>query len=431
MSMLGSRFALVLLTAVAFLVSSAPAQAAPQHSGARIAKAAKKKCAVKRSKKARKRCVRRIRLKTVKVGRVRPVKTSRAPAPAATPSPVAVASPAPTTAPSPAPVNSFSGQDMFGFAVGGSIQNLDAATLARDLDALQAAGSKWVRLDINWSSIQAGGPASYDWAPTDRVVDAVTARGMKVLGVFLYTPAWARPAGTNGTYAPQPATFAKFASEAATRYSALGVHHYEVWNEPNIPNFWTDPDVAAYTEMLKAAYPAIKAADPSATVLTAGTSPATTGTSSLAPVDFLKGIYANGGKGFFDAVAHHPYCYPAMPGEAHDWSAWHQMAGTATSLRSVMTANGDGAKKIWATEFGAPTNGPAASNAVTEATQAAMVTRAYSLWRGYEWAGPLMWYAGRDHGTDAADRENFFGLLRHDFTPKPSYAAYQAAASGS
>ena len=34
------------------------------------------------------------------------------------------------------------------------------------------------------------------------------------------------------------------------------------------------------------------------------------------------------------------------------------MYGTYPSLRSTMTDNGDGGKKIWATEFGAPTNGP-------------------------------------------------------------------------
>ena len=317
---------------------------------------------------------------------------------------------------------------MSGFAVGGNIQNLDDATLTRELDALQSAGSKWVRLDINWNSIQYQGPTTYNWGPVDRVVNAANARGMKVLGVLLYTPPWARPAGTGANHAPAPAAFGKFAGEAAAHYAALGVHHYEVWNEANITNFFATPDVAAYTAMLKAAYPAIKAADPAATVLTAGTSPATTNGTNIAPVDFLKGIYANGGKGFFDAVAHHPYCYPAMPGDAQAWSAWYQTYGTSTSLRSVMVANGDSGKRIWATEYSAPTNGPAGSNAVTEATQAAMLTRAYSLWSSYDWAGPLLWYGGRDAGTDATDRENFFGVLRNDFSPKPAYDAFKSAA---
>jgi polysaccharide biosynthesis protein PslG len=128
-------------------------------------------------------------------------------------------------------------------------------------------------------------------------------------------------------------------------------------------------------------------------------------------------------------VAHHPYCWPAYPGEVQSWSAWYQMYGASTSLRTTMVANGDGAKKIWATEFGAATNGPTGSF-VSEATQASMLTRAYELFRSYDWAGPLMWYAGRDQGTTTDTRENFFGILRNDFSVKPSYAAYRTAAAG-
>jgi hypothetical protein len=36
-------------------------------------------------------------------------------------------------------------------------------------------------------------------------------------------------------------------------------------------------------------------------------------------------------------------------------------------------------------------------------------------------------FQGRDQGTDPSNRENFYGLLKYDFTPKPAYAAYQEA----
>jgi hypothetical protein len=57
-----------------------------------------------------------------------------------------------------------------------------------------------------------------------------------------------------------------------------------------------------------------------------------------------------------------------------------------------------------------------------------MIRKAYELWQGYGWAGPLFAYEGRDHGTDRSTRENFFGLVRHDFSPKPAYDAYRSAA---
>jgi polysaccharide biosynthesis protein PslG len=59
-----------------------------------------------------------------------------------------------------------------------------------------------------------------------------------------------------------------------------------------------------------------------------------------------------------------------------------------------------------------------------------MITNAISLVRSYDWAGPLFWYSGRDLGTSTSSRENFFGLLRNDFSRKPAYAAYKAAAPG-
>jgi hypothetical protein len=320
------------------------------------------------------------------------------------------------------------GPDMFGISTGGTIQNQDVTTLGRDLDTMAAVGARWVRIDINWAQVQAGGPSSYNWAPIDRVVQGANARGLKVLGIIAYTPGWARPSGTSSKYGPDPATYAAFAAEAVEHYSAMGVHAYEVWNEPNIVGFWQPkPSPSAYTQLLRAAYPAIKAADPQATVLTGGTSPAVSDGTNVAPVAFVQGIYANGGRGYFDAVSHHPYTWPAFPGDTQAWNPWYQMTGANPSIRSVMGANGDSAKKVWATEYGAPTNGPSSSSPVSEATQAEMITRAYALWETYDWAGPLFVYQHRDQGTSTSTRENFFGLVRTDYSQKPAYAAYQSA----
>src|SRR5205085_4468368 len=110
---------------------------------------------------------------------------------------------------------------------------------------------------------------------------------------------------------------------------------------------WTPrPDPAAYTRVLKAAYPAIKGADPQATVLTGGTGPAANDGTQIAPLDFLNAVYANGGAGYFDAVSHHPYTFPAAyPGDPLPWSPWYYMYGTSPSMRSLMIAHGDGEKK--------------------------------------------------------------------------------------
>ena len=314
-----------------------------------------------------------------------------------------------------------------GIATGGDTQNLPLVELERELDLIAAAGAGWVRVDINWAQIQAGGPASYEWAATDRVIAAARARGLRVLGVIVYTPAWARPAGTAATYRPDPGRYAAFAARAVRRYSPA-VRHWEIWNEPNVRAFWTPkPNAQAYVRVLRAAYAKMRQADPRAKVLTGGTAPAVSDGTDIAPVDWLERLYRHGARGSFTAVAHHPYCWPALPGEALSWSAWYQIRGTNRSLRSVMKDNDDAGKRIWLTEFGAPTGGPPGSF-VSEAAQAQMIKRAHEKWGKQVWMGPLFVYEARDHGSDFSTREDFFGLLRRDFTPKPAYWAFSTMA---
>jgi hypothetical protein len=141
-------------------------------------------------------------------------------------------------------------------------------------------------------------------------------------------------------------------------------------------------------------------------------------------------MYAAGAQGRFDVLGHHPYCYAGSfdcPGTPAGWSAWTQMSGTGTSLRSLMAANGDAGKKIWATEFGAPTSGEAS---VDEQQQARMLSTGVRLFSGYSWGGPLFLYSLRDRGTNASDREDWFGVLRADGSRKPAFGVVQQALDG-
>jgi hypothetical protein len=325
--------------------------------------------------------------------------------------------------------NSF-GQSLFGIATGSTLQNevVSPRLLQHDLSIDKRAGARWVRIDINWAQIQMHGPNTYLWTYIDTAVRRAESAGMHVLGTIAYTPSWAVPPGKQANWGPDPALYARFAAAAVKHYAALGVQDYEIWNEPNSAVFWAPrPNPTAYTRMLRDAYVAIKAVDPFTVVMTGGTAPAATDGRNYSPVDWLAQIYRHGGHGFFDAVGHHPYCWPAYPGAKKAWSGWYQMYGTKPSLRSLMVAHGDGAKKIWATEFGAPTNGPAGTF-VSRRTQAKMVTRAYRLFATYRWAGPLFFYSSRDQGSATDNQANFFGFLTRSFARKPSFTAYRRAA---
>jgi hypothetical protein len=203
-----------------------------------------------------------------------------------------------------------------GFSPGSGLIWESDADLVRDLDEMVAVGGQWLRIDVAWSSTEPQ-KGTFQWGPVDRVVNAASSRGIKIIGLLHLTPAWARAAGTDSAMYPplNPAEFANIAKLATERYSTK-VKVWEIWNEPNIPVFWRPkPDVAAYTALLKPAYAAIKAADSGATVLSAGLSPAVDAPdgSEVSPATYLTGVYQNGGKGSFDAVAVHPYSYPARP----------------------------------------------------------------------------------------------------------------------
>ncbi|GAC1587887.1 MAG: hypothetical protein NVS3B21_03180 [Acidimicrobiales bacterium] len=296
------------------------------------------------------------------------------------------------------------------------------ADLARDLDAVAASGARWIRFDFDWASAEpvAG---SYRWSVLDRVVQGSAARGLQILATPAYTPEWARPSGTTDKTPPSDvATYAAFVGAAVRRYSPLGVHAWEIWNEPNNSIFWQPGvDPAAYARLLVAASAAVHGADPSATVISAGLAPeADALPSSLSPRTFLDSLYGAGAGPSFDAVGIHPYDYPYGPAAVGPWNQWQSLPAT----QQVLAKHGDGAKKIWGTEYGAPTGTNAA--AVTETAQATTFVQAYGDWIALPFTGPLFWYAHRDSGTDLADTESNFGLLRNDWSPKPAYGAFRA-----
>jgi len=141
---------------------------------------------------------------------------------------------------------------IFGICVGGGFQYQGDAILQRDLDAMAAVGAKWIRMDFAWAAIQDAGPTSYNWTVLDRTVNLAAERGIKTLGIIDYTPGWARPSGTTDKWGPDPAKYAAFADACVKHCAALGVHDYEIWNEPNIYGFWQPrPDPVHYARLVQ------------------------------------------------------------------------------------------------------------------------------------------------------------------------------------
>jgi hypothetical protein len=340
------------------------------------------------------------------------------PAPPTTPAPP----PAPVTPAPPAPLPPSPDSKAIGIASGGSIAWYDDAKLAKELDGYATLGATWIRFDIAWSVAEPQ-RGVYDWAAYDRLVAKVRERGLNILAMVGYTPGWAQVAGaTDDKYPPRNvADYANFAQKVVERYAPRGVKAYEIWNEPNLGCcFWKPKaDAVKYTEMIRAAYPRMKAVDQSITVLTGGTSPADTTATDISPPKFLKDMYANGLKGNFDAVSHHPYYGPHPINSFKNWSSWSQMmldTDRGRSLRGQMVDNGDGDKKIWASEANMLVQNQCIDGfCATEARQAAMIKEAVDAWRSYPWAGVLTMY--NYYGHDG------LSLVRGDWSPTPAWYA--------
>lgn len=326
------------------------------------------------------------------------------------------------------PAAALSGSTLYGFSAP-ELALLSQSEKAAQVQAMKAMGVNSVRLEANWYGMQLNGPSDSNWAPFDEEVAAVQAAGLSVEIVIDGCASWAASgAPGNADAGPtSPAQFAAFVRMVASKYGAQGVKYFEIGNEPNIQRFWEPkPDPAAYTADLVAAYAAIKAVDPSAVVLSGGLSPATDTSTSYDPRTFLADMYADGAAGNFDGLGDHPYSYPLSPADVNDGSGWSQMYQTSPSLRSIMIANGDSAKKIWITEYGAPTSGAASVGAAGQSTD---LVEAISQVKQFSWVGSFYIYTWADL-SQLASLDNGFGLLNTDNSQKPAYAAVATALRG-
>jgi hypothetical protein len=305
---------------------------------------------------------------------------------------------------------------------GDSLERMSAEELDAVLDDAVSIGARWIRTGMLWSDIQPDSADSSDWGGFDRVTAAAWRRGLAVLPVIIYTPAWARAAGClSYNCAPAHAEqFAAFAGEAAARYPRIDT--WEIWNEPNTHGAWKpNADASAYGELLTATVRTIRMSDPADQILIGGLSI----TGGVTPQQFLATLVDGGATTGIDGVGLHPYTYPNVASQRGPWVSPREAADTGLqSLRSIFTRAGLPALPIWITEYGAPTGG--SGDPVTEARQAEIATDAVRTAAADDGVAALFWYTYRDW-DDPGDPGSYYGLLRSDRTKKPAYETFRHA----
>jgi hypothetical protein len=222
-----------------------------------------------------------------------------------------------------------------------------AAEVDQMIALARAVHSRVVRMELAWSGFEPLGPSRIDprsLAFTDRVMADAAAAGITVIATVRSTPCWAssapaavmklcsatRLSEANAWPPREPSSYGAFVAYLAQRYGPR-LAAIEVWNEPDQVNelYLAGRNKAVhYAALLRAAYPAIKRADPSVRVL-AGSLVGSNGV-------FLRALYAAGIRGYYDGLAVHYYSLTLA---------------SVRSIRQVQLANGDTAP-LWLDEFG-------------------------------------------------------------------------------
>jgi hypothetical protein len=295
---------------------------------------------------------------------------------------------------------------------------------------LPALGTHWVRLFATWSDLEPvrGAGLSANWVANYEQTFRSLPAGTKVILDVAGTPEWETGSSNEHTPPANPNEYAAFVGALAQRFGSY-VSAYEIWNEEDSSGWWAGgPNPAAYTQLLKATYPVVKAADPSATVVLGG----------LVGNDyeFLEGVYKAGGKGYFDAVGVHTdtACNLRSPYEFIRSTETNRMLPDSflayQEVHAVMLANGD-EKPIWMTEVSwRTTNATCEEGAfagqkaggVSEAQQASYLREAYHCLEQAPYVQVALWFPLTDEGADTS------GLLRTNGSRKPSFAAMQSYA---
>jgi endoglycosylceramidase len=316
----------------------------------------------------------------------------------------------------------------------------NVAAQEQELALEETLGTTIIRTDFRWSKIEPV-EGEFDFAAYDGLVDNALSHGQEVVALLDYSQGWAEVEPDN-TSTLDVTKFAAFAGATAAHF-ADRIERYEIWNEPNLQRFWKpDPNPAAYANLLVAASKAVRANDPSATVVFGGLASAEfMGTGSW-PFLF-DALHARADLGhYFDEMAIHPYtiAQALSPEQPNPVGTYEDMLVEA---RTVLAQFGLEAKPIVLTEMGwpacpcPPLEAPPLIPNVTWTQQAEYLVRAY-LWSWSQGIHAFLWYDFYDGpGNAEIFSESYFGLVTYDANPsdevlpelKPAYYAYQTLIS--
>ena len=265
---------------------------------------------------------------------------------------------------------------------------------------LTESRTKWVREHFYTEVFHNGNDS---WGDRyEMVLKEYQSRGIKVVGMLAYGP-------DAGNYtSPDPDEWEAFIDYMARRYGRY-VDVWEVWNEPDSPDYLQPNTADNYIPILEIAYDKIRRLDPSAKVLAAGL--------ATPNPSFADEIYSKTDK--FDALSFHLYYCR----RAQDDGNYDQLINDLNSLKVVVDKHKG--QKTWVTEMGCSTGG----RGITEEYQDKYLREATPIMMNSGFVERVFVYNIRNYDYEDQYEANF-GLLDTNLQPRRSWSWYNSLLVG-
>ena len=277
-----------------------------------------------------------------------------------------------------------------------------------EIEMLAGAAFKWVRMDFAWGAIERR-KGEYDFAAYERLMAALDPHHIRPIFILDYSNRFYDD-GLSPHTEEGRAAFAKWAAAAANRFKGRGVV-WEMYNEPNIKQFWKPaPNAEDYAKLAVAVGKALREAAPQEPYI----GPAC----STMDFKFLESCFKGGCLEYWSAVSVHPYRQKNPETVAADYR----------KLRDLIARYGPAGKRvpIVSGEWGYSSGW----KKFDETIQGKYLPR--ELLTNVASGVPIsIWYDWHDDGTDPKEPEHQFGTVHHEYRqgqdpvyePKPAYLA--------
>lgn len=288
--------------------------------------------------------------------------------------------------------------------------------LIKEISLMKNAGVGIVRMDFLWEDIEPR-KSEFDFTKYDKIVNLLCQKNIAILAILNYNVSWAAPGAKWNTAPKNNELFVNYAVKLIQHYKGK-IKYWEIWNEPDSATYWEPQDgLKSYCRLLKEVYIAAKKVNPECKILNGGLA------NSLGSINRL---YDNGAGGYFDILNIHFFETPLTANSIKAVTAYPKLA------YKIMLRNGDGNKMIWITEIGCPgikntikTKNWWMGKNPDELEQAQWVTKVYSELLKNNKIEKIFWAFFRDCNNHWGTGVDYFGLVRWDFSKKPSFNAYK------